>query len=244
MPFSVTDSVDRYVADLEEERLPDGKWHPSSIASACERQSIYTMRGTEKSNPISTRTKRVFRVGHLMHEFVQAAIESDEDVTSFWPEVSIESEALNITGHADGLLMYADGSFEVLEFKTIKSTAFRYGDLPKPDHIVQVSLYMKVLREHGAVLRDGSQTPPLGDRLKRGRIVYVSKDDLQISEHTILWTAAKDKDIMDRLARLNGHQADGTLPDRLPMKGAKRHYLCGYCSYEVTCWATSPKENA
>jgi hypothetical protein len=233
-PFSVEASIDAYVESVETPREPDGLWHPSSISSPCDRKSIYEINGYPKE-PIPARTKRVFRVGHILHQFVQDAIAADPTVEAFWPEVGIKAPALGITGHADGLLRFKDGSYEVLEFKTISSRAFKYGDLPKPDHIIQVSLYMKILREHGGTADDG-WFDPLGDLLPRARIVYVSKDDLLIGEYKVLWTDARNQEILDKLATLNGHRDAGTLPERLPMTGSKRHYLCGYCPFQTLCW--------
>ena len=200
MAFSVADSLDRYIEAIAEPREPDGLWHPSSLGG-CDRKALYEVRGTPKSNPPDARTRRVFRVGHLMHEFVQAAIAHDPSVLRFYPEVGLEAPDLRVTGHADGLLMHVDGSWEVLEFKTISSRAFQYGDLPKPDHVGQLSLYMKVLREYGGRATDVT-IPPLGERLTRGRVIYVSKDDLRIGEYGVTWSSSKDEEIRAKLDRL------------------------------------------
>ncbi len=233
-PFSVEESLDRFVESVETPPEPDGLWHPSSISSLCDRKSLYEIRGTPKE-PLTARTKRIFRVGHLLHEFVQSAIAADPSVIAFWSEVPIDAPDLRITGHADGLIEF-DDSYEVLEFKTIKSTAFKYGDLPKPDHISQVSLYMKVLREYGTVLPNGTRIDPLGDKLRRARIIYVSKDDLLIGEYPIFWTDARNREIEDKLVVLETHLEEGTLPDRLPTGPKGRHYLCGYCPFQSLCW--------
>ena len=241
MAFSVETSLDRYVEAIAEPREPDGLWHPSSLGG-CDRKALYEVRGTPKSNPPDARTRRVFRVGHLMHEFVQTAIALDPSVLRFFAEVALDAPDLRVTGHADGLLTHVDGSWEVLEFKTISSRAFQYGDLPKPDHVGQLSLYMKVLREYGG--RSGPEKfqeviPPLGERLARGRVIYVSKDDLRIGEYGITWSDAKDEEIRAKLARLESYREAGTLPDRLPVNGSKRHYLCGYCPFQDHCWGES-----
>jgi CRISPR/Cas system-associated exonuclease Cas4 (RecB family) len=242
--FSVAEALDRYVEKIEEPREPDGFWHPSSL-SGCDRKSLYEIRATPKTDERDGRSKRILRVGHIMHEFVQAAL-ADYPGVRFIAEVPLFAGPLRIRGSADGLLVYLiegeDGDVEALEFKTINSMAFKYGDLPKPDHAIQLSVYMKLLREYGATLKDGTIVPPLGPKLTRGRIVYVSKDDLRISEHTILWTEGKNRTIEDKLVVLESHLADGTLPDRLPDQvdkktgKTKRAWLCGYCPYQTLCW--------
>lgn len=237
MAFSVASSLDRYVAAIETPREPDGLWHPSSLGG-CDRKALYELLGVAKTNPPDARTRRVFRVGHLMHEFVQTAIAADPAVLVFYPEVRLDAPDLRVTGHADGLIKHDDGSWEVLEFKTISSRAFQYGDLPKADHVGQLALYMKVLREYGGRFLEAAILP-LGDTLTRGRVVYVSKDDLRISEHPVTWSAAKDEEITAKLDRLEYHREAGTLPERLPMNGSKRHYLCGYCPFQDHCWGES-----
>lgn len=254
MGFSVTASLDRYVSALEEPREADGYWHPSSLFS-CPRKAVYEFRGTEKSNPPDERARRVFRVGHILHEFVQTAISRDPDVVAFYAEVKILDEERRIKGSADGLIRYGNGTWEVLEFKTINSNAFRYNDLPKEDHKGQGSVYIDLLRTYGgiATLADGTEVelPPMGDDLRRVRFVYISKDDLKIEEFTMLWTDGKAQVIDERLEILEVHEAAGTLPRRLPptvktnKKTGKtttsRNYLCGYCSFQDRCWNEDPE---
>lgn len=208
------------------------------------------MRGTEQTNPPDDRAKRVFRVGHLLHEFIQTAITRDQEVVAFYAEVSIYDPDRRIKGHVDGLVKLANGRWIVLEFKTINSNAFKYADLPKEDHKGQASVYLSVLRDYGgtAELADGTPIviPPMGDELTRATFAYVSKDDLRIEEFTLLWSEGKAEVIDERLRVLEAHEKAGTLPRRLPdqvktnKKTGKttvsRHYLCGYCPFRDLCW--------
>jgi hypothetical protein len=249
VPFSVTAAVDNYVLKLEEPREPDGMWHPSGLFG-CPRATMYQYRGVEQSNPPDERARRVFRVGHILHEFVQTAIADDTEILAFYAEVKILDEERRIKGHVDGLAKLANGTWIVLEFKTINSMAFRFNDLPKEDHKGQASVYLMVLRDHGGIgqLADGTEIviPPMGDELNRATFVYISKDDLKIEEFTMLWTPAKYRVIAQRLLVLETHAEAGTLPPRLPYQTktnkktgkstTSKHYLCGYCSWADQCW--------
>jgi len=251
--FSVEEIIDRHVERLHEDREPDGYWHPSSLSN-CLRQAVYELRGTEITNPRDARSRRILRVGHMFHQFVQDAIASDPAVVEFYPEIKLHSERLRVIGSSDGLQSLAriveDGYevWEVVEFKTINSLSFRYKDLPKPAHKIQAATYMKLLREDGGTVLGESPKviPPLGDKLTRARLVYLSKDDLKLEEHVVLWTPAKDEEILSRIAVLEEHRVAGTLPRRLPMVSdkktgqEKRDYLCGYCQYEDRCWKGDP----
>ena len=235
--FSVADAVDRYVESQETPRVPDGTWHPSAIFG-CLRQATYAARGTPESDPKQPRDKRILRVGHMFHEFVQRAIWAYPDVTAYC-ELHIAIPPLKVTGSLDVLVEFDDGRWELIELKTINSKAFAYRDLPKEDHVKQVSTYMAALREFGA---ENDYIEPLHDRLQRARIVYISKDDLRIEEFTVIHSEAREVEIAERVAVLESHRAAGTLPDRLPdtvdsKTGKPRHdWRCGYCVYATTCW--------
>lgn len=244
MTLSVAETLDAHVADLEEERLPDGQWHPSSLFG-CERRAVYDFLGTEKE-PLDARTKRVFRMGHIFHELLQdgltAAVERG-DLKAFYPEVKIVDPVRGLKGHADGLALENDDTWTVLEFKSIKSTGFKYGGLPKDDHRKQVAAYVSTLRRYGGTWKlpdriptwlesqlfasmggdvvtsdDGQDQylviPPLGD-LARVRFAYVSKDDLEIKEFEQTHSEQKEQWLDEYLAGLRAHVDAGTLPDRL-----------------------------
>lgn len=235
--FSVTDAVDRYVASQEKPRVPDGTWHPSAIFG-CLRQATYAARSTPESDPKQPRDKRVLRIGHIFHEFVQEAIAKYPGVTAYC-ELDIAIPVLKVTGSLDVLVEFEDGRYELIELKTINSKAFAYHDLPKEDHVKQVSAYMMALREVGAADQFIS---PLHDDLQRARIVYISKDDLRIEEFTVIHSESREVEIAERIAVLESHRAAGTLPDRLPdtvdsKTGKPRHdWRCGYCVWATTCW--------
>lgn len=245
LSFSIEESLDRYVNAVEVEREPDGHWHPSSI-SGCPRQALYGFRGVKATNPRDDRSKRILRVGHLLHEFVQAAILADPEVEIFYPEISLHDQALNIVGHADGLMRLKDGSWLLLEFKTINSMAFKYRDLPKPEHVTQVTAYMKAVRDFGCVytLPDGTigNIAPLGEKLRSARIVYVSKDDMRVEECAFFYSDDKEAALVERVNFLELHRVNDTYPDRLPLVadkkngGLKRDWQCGYCPWQDLCW--------
>lgn len=244
--FDTAAAIDAYVDSLHEERAPDGYWHPSSI-SGCLRQAVYEYRGTAKTNPRDPRSQRVLRVGHVFHDFVQTAIEKTGLVDVFYREVKFTHEGLRLKGSVDGLVQYSSGEWEVLEFKTINSNAFRYAtrdpdSMPKPAHVIQVTAYLKALRECGGIDADGNVVPPLGDRLTQARVAYVSKDDLRVEEYDVLWSPVLEADLLSRLAIVESAGHNGPLPDRLPLVSDKktgkptRSWECGYCPFQDHCW--------
>lgn len=259
-PFSVLSALNARVAAEFEEREPDGYWHPSSLFG-CLRQAIYASRGTEITNPRDDRSRRVLRVGHQLHEFIQVAVNADPRVLAAFDEVTIVDDERKLKGSVDHVVVLWTGPLEdkpeglprdwvwryiqaglarveVEEYKTINSNAFKYKDLPKADHVGQVGVYLSVLRVRGGTAGDGTVIPPID---ARARIAYVSKDDLLVEEFTVLLTPGKERTIAQRVAYLDSYAADGTaLPPRLPDEVKKgktaRAFLCAYCPYQQQCW--------
>jgi hypothetical protein len=243
--FSVAAALNAHLVAKNEAREADGMWHPSGLFT-CDRQAIYAFRGAERTNPPNEQSLRVFRMGHLVHGFVQDAIASHPAVAQVWLEVPVHSDRLDIEGHADALLRFKDGTSEVLEVKSIKAAGMKYGDLPKAGHVKQGILYCMVLRDEGFAIDPDLSVPlvapPLGDELRALRVVYVSKDDMLISEHLLAITPEREQSVLDTLARLKAHEAAGTLPKRLPLvKGAIPNYPCNYCDYKDKCWQQDPE---
>lgn len=242
MTYDVATAIDRWVEWLEEPREPDGLWHPSSMWG-CTRKAIYEVRGESPSDPIPPSMRRVFRVGHLLHEFVQDAVRADPDVIESYSEVPLRYPDFGITGHADQLVRTSEG-WRLLEFKTINPNGFRFvADGPKEDHRWQALTYMWVLREAGATVTyrgDGSVVDigPLGDDLYGASIFYLSKGaGMEHVQHDIEWHHGNAQAILDRLHELNDSYMSGTLPARLVApKGKARHPLCGYCQFQTTCY--------
>lgn len=240
MSFSIADALNEYIRTNATPREPDGMWHPSGLYG-CDRKTIYEVRATPPTDDRDDRSYRILEVGQILHDFIQGAVKSSNTyVAAAWDEVKVKSPDLNLTGSVDMLVKHHDGSFEVLEFKTINSYAFKYKELPKEDHVGQVRAYMYMLRYHGGVDQEGNEISPLGSSLERARIVYVSKDDMMMEEYPIEWSAQGDADLVSRIERLQSHQDAGTLPERLQPEVKKgklqRNWLCGYCQFQTKCW--------
>lgn len=238
--FNVRSALDRYIGANQSIREPDGKWHPSGLFG-CERQAIYDIRGTEPTDERDPRSKRILYTGTTFHEIVQAAVAADPGVDFAHTEVTIDVPELNIAGHADQLLRFPDGSWELQEYKTISPKGMEYG-LPKPEHIGQARAYLYALRYYGSP----PGIPPLRDDLTAVRITYISRDDMRVEEFVIEADPAWEAEFEDKLDRLERYRADTiALPPRLPdeVKRGKRQraWLCTYCPYLTRCWGQDPE---
>ncbi len=242
MSFSVADAVDRWVEANASIRQPDGMWHPSSI-SGCQRKAVYEFRGVPKTDDRSPRERRVLFLGTSFHEIVQSAVKASPLVAEVHTEVRILVPELNLTGSADQLLIFEDGTAETQEFKTIKEWGFKNLNGPKDDHLEQVKAYLFALRQYGGVSDEGIVIPPLGDRLRGARFTYIEKQTFDTKEFTVEWDPAWEQELHDRLNALETYRADAlSLPPRMPMEKGKPHWMCkgawGKCEYFTRCWET------
>lgn len=246
----LTDLIDEHIEALEEPREPDGKWHPSSYWG-CDRKVIYEVRGVEQTNPADVVSKRRFRIGHILHEFVQGALLSAPELVEVYPEFTLESK-LEEAGHGDALIHYVNGDVDiwfVLEAKSSRKSSFKFG--LKEDHAKQGSSYAVSARTMGVWVEDPSAPEgkrwidPLGDKLAGVLVLYLEKEDLHTQEYWLPYDEAWETRLQERLAHLETYRADPeSLPPRLPMskRGGKlvKNWMCGgawgSCPFFDRCW--------
>lgn len=238
--------IDDYVASIEEEREPDGYWHPSGMFG-CARKAVYEKTGAEKE-PFTTRTKRTFRLGHMLHELVQTALETDPSVEEFYSEIEVIDEVRKQRGHADGLVKIEGGEWALLELKSIGSYGFKALTEPKQDHVDQAKTYATIIRRDGYLLADGTKMPPIPE-LERIIFGYVSKDNLDVKQYNLVLTPSDTQELDYYVDRLNLHVFEGTLPRRLDSVttptgrvSKTRPWLCGYCPFQTQCYSKQEPE--
>lgn len=247
MTFSVADAIDAYVEANSSIREPDFKWHPSSV-SGCARKAVYTVRGVPPTDPAGPKQQRVFFIGSRFHEITQEAVKSSPLVAEVYTEVRVLIPDLNVTGAADQLLIFTDGTAEMEEYKSIKegfktkNGGFGFKALTGPleDHIKQARIYMVGLRRHGGVADDGTVIPPLGDRLVCIRFTYIEKQTFDTKEYVVEWDPAWEQEVTDQLNSLEEFRGDPlSLPPRLDKKDSfPCSWSTGRCEYFTRCWDT------
>jgi hypothetical protein len=242
LPLSVTAALDDYIESVEEPREPDGKYHPSQFWG-CDRQTIYALRGVERSNPPDKISKRRFKIGHTLHELIQEAIGQSPSVIRFYPEFTIGDPDYNTAGHGDGLAFFDDGTVVVVEIKSIRAAAFKFG-LPKADHVKQAGTYAVHARTKGVwVDDDAGKTfiPPLGDRLIGLLMAYFEKEDLKTFEDFVPYDDQWELDLEQKVSDLQPYRDDPeSLPPRLPLVKGKKAWNCNYCDWRDRCWKIDP----
>ena len=217
---TIQQRIDEVLAEEQQRsltRIRSGKWSPSSFGG-CIRKQYWNRKNEPKTNPPDERRLRVFKAGSMFHEFVQTIIkESCQEA-----EVEVKVETDNVLGFADMVL-----PDEVVEIKSQHSRAFWWmGKSDKPiidekrDHVLQASFYAITLGKEWV------------------RLVYVSKDDLCVSEFKLKVTPEIKKLVEFELKTLDELWSVGYLPPAIPRlyfdkNGNSKE--CEYCGWKTKC---------
>lgn len=255
-------AIHSYLLATAEDREPDGMWHPSSLFM-CDRQAVYQVRATPETDLKTGEDMIPLAMGKAIHTLIQSAVTYSEfeaavgsrqtPIQKAWHEVKVLIPGLKVTGSADSLVLLDDGTYEVEEFKSTKSSGIMWanraakksggpGFQPKPNHVSQGLAYVYAMRHFPFYVENEPAPPirfePLGDRLTKFRVTYFGKDAGEILEfvYTITpdWEAQFEKYIED-LERYRS--PDAPLPPRLARDDdGKKNWLCGYCQWRSRCW--------
>ena len=183
-------------------------WHPSALGSCLTGQYLKRL-GVKPDREYDDRMLRVFAVGKMFEDWLVDQIEKKQKVER---QVRIEWPEYDLSGYAD---FVANGIPH--EIKTVHSKAFWYMSReggPKIQHRMQLWTYLKCLDK------------------PEGRLIYLSKDDLAISEYIVLLS---DKEIQEtveeELSILNEAWEKKVAPNPPP----EDSWTAKYCRWHSQC---------
>jgi hypothetical protein len=224
--------VDEAIAASQEERERKGErksWYVSRIGS-CPCGQYLERLGKEPDQPFTKRLLRVFNVGSVFEDWILDLIEAKlpEGATMLRQE-SLQDEKLSLRGRPDAVVNYTLTSKtdsdqvidmdEIWETKTIHSRGFwhmaREGRAGYDHHRMQLWLYLYM------------------KQIERGRLIYISKDDLCINEYGVFLGDEKLKaQALGVLATLNKAWETKTPPEPVldPLD-----FRYQYCPYHLQC---------
>lgn len=198
MSFAI--ALSQRLRELEaiEEEHDKGWWYPSQM-SFCDRSAILKHAGIEEVEFDDISLRR-FWLGNVIHE----AIQGMNPYKVVGHELRVRDEEYKVSGRLDTLSVTPDDILEVQEYKSINSRSFSYSDLPKPEHILQLAVYLTFKAEGQDRLPD------------RGRLIYISKDDLRIEEYILVLTPELEEQVKSKLLRLEELYQEYTKTGALP----------------------------
>jgi len=187
-----------------------GRYYASELGM-CPRKLYFSYKMPKQ---IDLDTIRIFEVGNIFHEFIAKVFANSKSVRLLENERSVtliskESSAI-VTGRIDDLIVLESGEKVIVDVKTIKS--FDYLTEPKHEHKLQVMMYLKSLG------------------IKKGGLLYVKKDDLQIRYFEFDYDELLVTEILD-----NADLVNQALKTNTPPRKTKDTWACKWCAYNNEC---------
>jgi hypothetical protein len=218
---SVQELIDE-VLEPKEKRMRSGKFSPSSFGK-CYRNQYWNRLDEPVTNPIDTRTLRVFKAGNLFHDFVQGLLINE----TVQKEVMVESD--DVKGFADLV-----NSEEVIDIKSQHSQAFWYRQKEiKASNDAEKSIKSMFCNNWLQVVYYATQL------LKPFvRLVFISKDDLCIAEYRQPVDGYWKTELGKELDTLRRYWSDKELPPAEPRLYKQKDGSfkeCGYCQFKNKC---------
>ncbi len=130
--------IDEYLKGRPRDKRPIRCFHPSSLHKSPRELYWHYLLG-DTGQDVEPRVLRIFDNGHGVHTRLQAYLKETGVLRR--SEVPVENRDYEIKGHTDGIIR-VNGVDAVLEIKSMNSNRFYSCYEPKPDHLIQVNIYM------------------------------------------------------------------------------------------------------
>ena len=218
------------------------KYYRASAAGHCFKKHWYSINGYEGTSTGTDRSKRLLRLGTIVHEDIEKAIDwydnkisddlSNEYDVSFHTEYGVLIEELNVMGSADIVLLDSEGTASVLDIKTTHSykwkMMFGRNKDKKPSRMYELQLGTYAL----GVCNQENVNP---DSISL-YLVYYKKDDSSMKYVDVnpVWmdNAAEYWVTLNETLSLVKEEAD--LP-RDTLNVPIENWECRYCQFESIC---------
>ena len=211
---SFTKLIDKHLSTVHEVNDREKNvFHPSFMHNNCLRAIIYNFKGEGDFVVTDPKLKRVFAIGHDVHERIQKMLKKIGILEA--DEVPARSKEYRIGGHCDGVLK-RKGKKLALEIKSINSKGFdralSYG--PKSEHINQVRIYMWLLK------------------LEEGVLYYECKND----QRHKAWIVKQDEKTINEVKKKITDAIEYIEKNETPDMCYNGNILeCDWCNYKEIC---------
>ena len=231
--------------ELNKTRPTDISYYRPSSAGMCSRKIYYeTILRADVTNDIDKRVRRLFRLGNLIHEDIQAAFEKINKSDSYfsiyniyiyniYTEKEIVLKKIRVRGFLDLLVEVKDGGVFLYDIKRIG--AFQYKKNfsrmkerrePSVHQELQLATYgLWVEKEYG--------------RLDGMYILYYNKDN-----SLLRWKEVSSDRLLTALGfweRINEEHSQSSLPTLQDDISPVAKWECGYCNFKERCEEDSQK---
>jgi len=200
-------------------------FYPSELTFPCLRGQY--LRYTQPEVPVSAKTRRIFKIGTIIHDFIQDSFKKANNEfsllsleTSIRGSYRVSGDLIWIRGRADAIIE-RDSEEYIIEIKSIapqpyKDDVFRFLNEPKESHLKQILWYMQ------------------SANIKKGFIIYVEKIGVETKTFPVtLDDYSSQQSITETAKKLYRHLKTGTIPPREVYHW--NNHICQYCQYSEVC---------
>ena len=227
---------------LDYKKKNPNKYYRASAAGHCFKKHWYSINGYEGASTGDDRSKRLLRLGTIVHKDIEKAIDwynnkilfdlSSEYDVSFHTEYNVLIEELNVMGSADIVLLDNEKTASILDIKTTHSykwkMMFGKNKDPHPSRMYELQLGTYAL----GVCNQENVNP---DSISL-YLVYYKKDDssMKYVDVSPVWmdNAAEYWVTLNETLSLVKEEAD--LP-RDTLNVPIENWECRYCQFESIC---------
>jgi hypothetical protein len=168
-------AIDDYLQRRPRDERATRCFHPSSLHKSPRELYWHYLHG-DNNQEFESRVLRIFDNGHAVHARLQGYLSEIGILKQ--KEIPVQNAEYEICGQADGILDIG-GLEGVLEIKSMNGNQFYSCFEPKPDHLIQLNVYMFCLG------------------IPRGCLLYENKNDQQLKEFFV----KQDEKILNPILR-------------------------------------------
>lgn len=186
-------TIDNYLQSMQRTKRQIHCFHPSSLHKPA-RELYHLYLHSNDQETFEPRILRIFDNGHAVHSRLQGYLRDAGILKQV--EVPVENVEYEIQGHTDGVIEI-NGIEGVLEIKSMNQNQFYSAYEPKPDHLIQINVYMYCIG------------------IPRGCLLYECKDNQELREFYVKQDDGVLDPIFDKIRYVQECLRDGKKPDRL-----------------------------
>jgi len=222
-------------------------WWATDLNS-CLRGAFYRRKGLPPTSTIPPGRMGIMEVGKIVEEWIVNKVKLSGNLVA--EQLRIEAPEYEASGKVD-LILDEGGKPVLYEIKSTNSFSFKYklkNKQPQPQHKLQALFYLWRLRNHGHPEMSHVDFSNL-----QGRLIYVSRDDLNRLIIPLDYSEAAVKPIIDQLEILNTSWKMDELPpipEPVVFDDEKGkwiiNFVCDFCAYHELCagrdWRTKAEQ--
>ena len=202
--------IDKFYLDRQKDK--EQQHFYITDAGRCPRAVFFKFKNAPREE-MDANILRIFEHGDHIHQMIMKPLLSIRDIHVVASEVNIPPQEL-ISGRADAIL--SDGKeLYVLDIKSMNSMVFRNLEESKPENIDQIQLYLHYFK------------------IKKGILLYVSKDNQDLKEFVVSYDKKKAEALLQGLTNLKEKIKSDIIPPRIP--AYPDDWQCRYCAFKEIC---------